>query len=47
MRAIKNGMPLEDILIGFQCRVHRTPDVYNSRFWFHFTNSYIGEKTCA
>lgn len=47
MRAIKNGLPLEDILIGFQCRVHRAPDVYNSRFWFHFTNSYIGEKTCA
>jgi CMP-N-acetylneuraminate monooxygenase len=47
MRVVYDGLPWEDILIGFQCRVHRTPDVYNSNFWFHFTNKYIGRKTAA
>ena len=32
----------EELSIGFQCRVHRKPDVYNAQFWFHFTNRYIG-----
>jgi CMP-N-acetylneuraminate monooxygenase len=41
-RILKDGLPWEDLSIGFQCRIHRTPDVYNSRFWFYFTNVYIG-----
>jgi CMP-N-acetylneuraminate monooxygenase len=31
----------EELSIGFHCRIHRTPDVYNSRFWYHFSNIYI------
>ena len=31
----------EELSIGFHCRIHRTPDVYNSKFWFHFSNIYI------
>ena len=34
-------MPWEDMLIGFQTRVDRIPNVYNSNFWYHFTNVYI------
>jgi CMP-N-acetylneuraminate monooxygenase len=41
--AVKNCMPWEDLSIGFQCRVDRKPNVYNSRFWYHFTNVYNGE----
>jgi|GEM_PF-1230527 len=40
---VSNGLPWEDLSIGFQCRVDRSPDVYNSDFWFHFTNVHIGE----
>jgi CMP-N-acetylneuraminate monooxygenase len=40
---VANGLPWEDLSIGFQCRVDRAPDVYNSDFWFHFTNVHIGE----
>lgn len=38
---ISQYLPWEDMLIGFQCRVYREPNVYNSAFWFHFTNTYI------
>ena len=40
-----NGLPWEDLSIGFQCRVNRNPNVYNSRFWSHFTNIYIGSMS--
>jgi CMP-N-acetylneuraminate monooxygenase len=40
--AIVKGLPWENLSIGFQCRVHRKPNVYNVGFWFHFTNIYIG-----
>lgn len=40
---IRDRRPWEDISIGFQCRIDRKPDVYNSDFWFHFTNRHIGE----
>lgn len=30
----------EELSIGFQCRIVRRPDVYNSRFWEYFTNVY-------
>ena len=38
---IKNNLPFEDLIIGFQCRIDRTPDIYNLKFWDHFTNIYI------
>ena len=44
---IANGLPWEDLSIGFQCRVDRSPDVYNSDFWFHFTNVHIGDAVRA
>lgn len=31
----------EELSIGFHCRIHRKPDVYNSDFWYHFSNIYI------
>lgn len=40
---LQNKLPWEDLSIGFQCRIKRTPNVYNSRFWYYFTNEYIGK----
>ena len=39
-----NGKPWEDLSIGFQCRIYRSPNIYNSEFWNYFTNSYVGNK---
>ena len=41
---VMNGKPWEDLSIGFQCRIYRNPNVYNSEFWFYFTNIYIGSN---
>lgn len=41
---IINGKPWEDLSIGFQCRIYRMPNIYNSDFWFYFTNVYVGKK---
>ncbi len=41
---IKNKMPWEDILIGFQCKVSRNPNIFNSNFWYHFSNIYINSS---
>lgn len=41
MHVIKNKLPWEDLLIGFQCKVFRKPNIYNVDFWNHFTNIYI------
>lgn len=38
---IQNNMPFEDLSIGFQCRIDRIPNIYNVKFWNHFTNVYI------
>ncbi len=38
---LSNKLPFEDLLIGFQCRIKRKPNVYNVRFWNHFTNKNI------
>jgi CMP-N-acetylneuraminate monooxygenase len=38
---ILNRLPWEDFSIGFQMRIHRYPNSYESDFWFHFTNVYI------
>ena len=38
---IYNGYPLEDLSIGFQTKMFRNPNVYNFKFWDHFTNHQI------
>ncbi len=43
LEIIYNFLPWEDMLIGFQTRIKRIPDIYNSDFWFHFSNVYIKE----
>ncbi len=37
---LKNLMPWEDLLIGFQIRAEREPNIYNTDFWYHFSNIY-------
>ena len=32
------------MLIGFSCKVLRKPNIYNAKFWHHFTNIYVSEK---
>jgi len=44
LEIINEHLPWEDMLIGFQTRVNRIPNVYNSNFWYHFTNIYIKKK---
>ena len=44
LNTIYNKLPWEDLLIGFQCKVIRNPNVYNVNFWYHFTNKYITSK---
>ena len=41
LHTIKNKLPFEDLLIGFQLRIFREPNFYNTDFWYHFTNVYI------
>jgi hypothetical protein len=36
--ALSRGLPLEDLSIGFQIKMFRVPNVYNFKFWNHFTN---------
>lgn len=36
---ISKGLPLEDLSIGFQIKMFREPNVYNFKFWNHFTNN--------
>jgi CMP-N-acetylneuraminate monooxygenase len=38
---VENKFPWEDFSIGFQMRVVRFPNEYESDFWYHFTNNYI------
>tara|TARA_Y100000589_G_scaffold317364_1_gene343361 strand:- start:1191 stop:2864 length:1674 start_codon:yes stop_codon:yes gene_type:complete len=40
---IVNCKPWEDLSIGFQCRVYRNPNIYNSEFWFYFTNVHVSK----
>lgn len=42
INTILNKLPWEDLLIGFQCRIRRRPNIYNNDFWYHFSNVYIG-----
>ena len=38
---VANRLPWEDFSIGFQMRILRSPNSYESEFWYHFTNVYI------
>ena len=44
LNTLYNKLPWEDLLIGFQCRVSRSPNLYNVDFWYHFSNNYITSK---
>jgi CMP-N-acetylneuraminate monooxygenase len=44
LNTIYNKSPWEDLAIGFQCRAKRFPNIYNAKFWYHFTNKYITDK---
>jgi len=44
MCVIENKLPWEDLSIGFQLRIERHPNEYESDFWYHFTNKYIGSE---
>jgi len=41
---LKEGLPWEDISIGFQARFYREPDIYNLDFWNHFQNKLPAHK---
>lgn len=41
---VENMLPWEDFSIGFQLRVTRVPNTYESDFWYYFTNIYINEN---
>jgi CMP-N-acetylneuraminate monooxygenase len=38
---VENYLPWEDFSIGFQMKIIRFPNTYESDFWYHFTNVYI------
>ena len=38
---LRKKQPLEDLMIGYHCRVDRDPDIYNETFWSYFSNIYI------
>lgn len=40
-RIIREFLPWEDFMIGFQARLERWPNTYNSKMWYYFTNVYI------
>ena len=44
LNTIYNKRSWEDISIGFQNRQYRKPNIYNSNFWFHFSNVYVSKK---
>ena len=44
LNTIYNKRSWEDISIGFQNKQFRKPNVYNSKFWFHFSNVYVSNK---
>ena len=38
---IEQSLPWENVSAGYQMRFERIPDIYNQKFWNHFTNNYI------
>ena len=43
LSTIYNKLPWDDLLIGFACKVNRIPNIYNAKFWFHFSNNYVSK----
>lgn len=41
---VENKLPWEDISTGFQMRVDRSPNEYESEFWYYFTNVFINDQ---
>lgn len=44
VETIRDLLPWEDLFIGFQARFDRVPNVYDSDFWYHFTNVHIKQR---
>ena len=44
LHTIYNSNPWEDLMIGFQTKILRSPNIYNFKFWYHFNNIYIKSK---
>jgi CMP-N-acetylneuraminate monooxygenase len=44
LNTVYNKRSWEDISIGFQNKQFRKPNIYNSKFWFHFSNVYVSNK---
>jgi CMP-N-acetylneuraminate monooxygenase len=44
LNTIYNKEPWEDLSIGFQCKIMRSPNEYNYKFWHYFSNTYITSK---
>ena len=44
LNTIYNKLPWEDLLIGFQCKVLRNPNIHNLSFWHYFSNVYTSSK---
>ena len=38
---IEQSLPWENVSSGYQMRFDRVPNIYNQKFWTHFTNKYI------
>ena len=38
---IEQSLPWENVSSGYQMRFDRVPNIYNQKFWNHFTNKYI------
>ena len=38
---IEQSLPWENVSSGYQMRFDRIPNVYNQKFWTHFTNKYV------
>lgn len=43
-RIVRELLPWEDMIIGFQVRVERWPNTFNSDLWYYFTNVYIKSR---
>ena len=44
LNTVYNLNPWEDLMIGFQTKILRNPNIYNFKFWYHFNNIYIKSK---
>ena len=44
LNTLYNKGSWEELLIGFQCRIKRYPNLYNAKFWNHFSNIYVAKK---